>query len=75
MPTAASVPITGATTAATTATIRVIFSESKISELLKREEYHLVVNPCHTTRLLESLKEKMINTTMGAYRKRNIRAL
>ncbi len=58
IPTAARVPITVATAAASTATISVILKESMMSEFWNREAYHLAVKPCHTTRLLESLKEK-----------------
>ena len=54
---------------AMTATCSVTDSASSRSWLANRRGYQSRVNPCHTKFRRESLKLKMIRTTIGANRK------
>ena len=74
-PMAATVPSTVATAAATTAMISVFLSASIIMRSSNRRAYHRSEKPENTERLIvsESLKEKIIKTKIGAYRKRKTR--
>ena len=70
--TPAIVPIIVAKTADTAAIITVLAKDFKISPLLNNFTYHLKVNPDHTTRLFESLNEKITSIKIGKYKNRKI---
>ena len=76
MPMAAAVPSTVANIAATRAIIRVFFRASSSIRSSNIWTYHLKVKPDQTVLLFvaESLKEKTIRTTIGAYKKIKIKA-
>ena len=74
-PTAAAVPMTVAITEADTATTRVFWTDFRVSLSRKSSAYHLRLKPEKTDRLLASLKENTSRMTMGAKRKKKIRAV
>ena len=65
-PTAAMVPAAVAITVASRDTSRVVHSALVMARSRTSSSYQRRVKPCHTVRLLESLKEKTISTKMGA---------
>ena len=54
---------------------RVVAKADMIVSLVKHSTYHFKVNPPHSTRVLESLKERMISTRIGKYKNRKISAI
>ena len=72
---AAMVPRIVATIMAMTETSSVVARLFKIRVSEKRSAYQWKEKPVQTVRLLESLKEKMISTRMGAYMKISARIM
>ena len=68
IPNAARVPSVTASTALSSAAVRLIFSEPVTSGLVQAAEYHFVVNPPQTVTRRESLNEYNTTTAIGAYR-------
>ena len=75
MPTAAIVPRMTAMRLDSTATVSVVVSACMISVSRKSSRYQSSVKPPHLARDLFALNEKMIKTTIGAYKNRKMKTL
>ena len=74
IPIAASVPSSVEIIAAASVIWIVVTKAFVIVSFLKHSAYHFKVNPPHTTRDLELLKDRTINTKIGRYKNKNISA-